>query len=61
MGTREIIFLLYTFILPAIVIALDDAKWDRKKPQAAEKATRTPAPRSQSESSRVPPGVAHQM
>ena len=59
MGTREIIFLLYTFILPAIVFVLDDAKWDRKKPQAAAKATSTSTASSKSESPRVPPGVAH--
>lgn len=61
MGTREVVILLYTFVLPLLAIVFDDAMWSRKKPQETVKVTRTTTTRSQDESSRIPPGVAHQL
>jgi len=59
MGTKEIVFLLYTFVLPLLAIVFDDAQWTRKERPAAKKAARATASPSKSESTQVPPGVAH--
>jgi hypothetical protein len=31
MTTLDIIFIVMTFVIPAVCILADDAKWDRKK------------------------------